>query len=83
MGCTKERICSIRPCRTCPRAMAIMTAKARLTRVCIFARPRMKCRSKPKLLSMRLLIRSRALRRLYPRRQLGLPCGVGTKMRRS
>ena len=36
----------MRPCFACPKAMAIMTAKARLTRVCIFARPRMKCRSK-------------------------------------
>jgi hypothetical protein len=44
--------------------MANMTAKAKPTRVRMFAKPRMKCRSKPKLLSMRLLMLSRALRRL-------------------
>ena len=44
--------------------LAIMTARAKPTRVRIFANPRMKCCSKPKLWSMRLLIRSKALRRL-------------------
>jgi hypothetical protein len=64
IGRTRERIWPMRPAFTCPRAMAIITARARPTRVCILACPRMKWRSKPKLLSMRLLIRSRALRRL-------------------
>jgi len=42
MGCTNERICSIRPAFTWPRAMAIITASANPTRTCILALPRMK-----------------------------------------
>ncbi len=51
IGRTNERICSIRPCRTCPKAISVMTARVKPTRVVIFAGPRMKWRSKPILLN--------------------------------
>ena len=61
-GSTSERIRSGRPARTAPSASAIMTATARPRRVFIFARPRTKWPSKPKLPSRRELIRSSAAR---------------------
>ena len=57
---TSERIRSGRPAATEPSARAF-----------IRTRPRTKWRSNPKSLSSRPLIRSRALRRLYPRFQDG------------
>ena len=42
-GRTSERICPIRPALACPSAMAIITAMAKPTRVCILALPRIKC----------------------------------------
>ena len=52
------------PARTWPSAMLIITTMASPARAFILARPLMKCLSKPKLWSMRLLIRSSAVRRL-------------------
>ena len=64
IGLTRDRICSALPARTWPSAMLIITTMASPARAFILARPLMKCLSKPKLWSMRLLIRSSAVRRL-------------------
>ena len=48
-GAMSERMDSGRPARTCPNASASITTSAKPTRVCIRARPRMKCCSNSKL----------------------------------
>ncbi len=59
---TRLRISPARFSRARPSAMASITIKANPIRSRIFASPRMKWRSKPKLTSKRLLTRSTAVR---------------------